>query len=87
MRKERLELSRLTALEPKSSASTNSATLARYFRAVYFEATIQHGRFKIKRALYLNFIYFVHALSMLKNTIDIGLIAALAEPVIIVREC
>ncbi len=29
MRKERLELSRLAALEPKSSASTNSATLAR----------------------------------------------------------
>ena len=28
VRKERLELSRLTALEPKSSASTNSATLA-----------------------------------------------------------
>ena len=28
MRKERLELSRLAALEPKSSASTNSATLA-----------------------------------------------------------
>ena len=30
VRKERLELSRLTALEPKSSASTNSATFARY---------------------------------------------------------
>ncbi len=29
VRKERLELSRLAALEPKSSASTNSATLAR----------------------------------------------------------
>ncbi len=28
VREERLELSRLTALEPKSSASTNSATLA-----------------------------------------------------------
>ena len=28
VRKERLELSRLAALEPKSSASTNSATLA-----------------------------------------------------------
>ena len=28
VRKERLELSRLTALEPKSSASTNSATFA-----------------------------------------------------------
>ncbi len=29
VRKERLELSRLAALEPKSSASTNSATSAR----------------------------------------------------------
>ena len=29
VRKERLELSRLAALEPKSSASTNSATFAR----------------------------------------------------------
>jgi hypothetical protein len=28
VRKERLELSRLAALEPKSSASTNSATFA-----------------------------------------------------------
>ncbi len=28
VRKERLELSRVTPLEPKSSASTNSATLA-----------------------------------------------------------
>ncbi|MDB5973749.1 MAG: hypothetical protein JWR07_509, partial [Nevskia sp.] len=28
VRKERLELSRLAALEPKSSASTNSATIA-----------------------------------------------------------
>jgi hypothetical protein len=28
MRKERLELSRVTPLEPKSSASTSSATLA-----------------------------------------------------------
>ena len=28
VRKERLELSRLATLEPKSSASTNSATLA-----------------------------------------------------------
>ena len=28
VRKERLELSRLTALVPKTSASTNSATLA-----------------------------------------------------------
>lgn len=29
MRKERLELSRVTPLEPKSSASTNSATFAK----------------------------------------------------------
>ena len=29
VRKERLELSRLATLEPKSSASTNSATLAK----------------------------------------------------------
>ena len=29
MRKERLELSRLSTLEPKSSASTNSATFAK----------------------------------------------------------
>ncbi len=29
VRKERLELSRLAALEPKSSASTNSATFAK----------------------------------------------------------
>jgi hypothetical protein len=29
VRKERLELSRLSALEPKSSASTNSATFAK----------------------------------------------------------
>ena len=32
VRKERLELSRREALEPKSSASTNSATFALYFR-------------------------------------------------------
>ena len=32
VRKERLELSRREALEPKSSASTNSATFARQFR-------------------------------------------------------
>jgi hypothetical protein len=31
VRKERLELSRREALEPKSSASTNSATFARVF--------------------------------------------------------
>ena len=31
VRKERLELSRREALEPKSSASTNSATFARLF--------------------------------------------------------
>ncbi len=30
VRKERLELSRVTPLEPKSSASTNSATFARF---------------------------------------------------------
>ena len=30
VRAERLELSRLAALEPKSSASTNSATLAKH---------------------------------------------------------
>ncbi len=30
VRKERLELSHLTALEPKSSASTNSATSANF---------------------------------------------------------
>jgi hypothetical protein len=32
VRKERLELSRREALEPKSSASTNSATFALHFR-------------------------------------------------------
>ena len=31
VRKERLELSRLATLEPKSSASTNSATFALFF--------------------------------------------------------
>ena len=31
MRKERLELSQVTPLEPKSSASTNSATFALYY--------------------------------------------------------
>jgi hypothetical protein len=36
VRKERLELSRLTALEPKSSASTNSATFALFISS--FEA-------------------------------------------------
>ena len=30
MRKERLELSRVAPLEPKSSASTNSATFAKH---------------------------------------------------------
>lgn len=34
VRKERLELSRLAALEPKSSASTNSATLAKFERGL-----------------------------------------------------
>ena len=33
MRKERLELSRVTPLAPKASASTNSATLARTVRS------------------------------------------------------
>ncbi len=33
VRKERLELSRVTPLEPKSSASTNSATLAEFHRS------------------------------------------------------
>ena len=32
VREERLELSRRKTLEPKSSASTNSATLARYLQ-------------------------------------------------------
>jgi hypothetical protein len=35
VRKERLELSRLAALEPKSSASTNSATLAMIKKVIY----------------------------------------------------
>ena len=36
VRKERLELSRLAALEPKSSASTNSATLAGSHESHFF---------------------------------------------------
>ncbi len=32
MRKERLELSRISSLEPKSSASANSATFAKFLR-------------------------------------------------------
>ena len=35
VRKERLELSRLAALEPKSSASTNSATLAGSHKKIF----------------------------------------------------
>jgi hypothetical protein len=50
VRKERLELSRLTALEPKSSASTNSATLA-------FDLDLKLSK-SIKRVLYLKFAYF-----------------------------
>ena len=53
VRKERLELSRLTALEPKSSASTNSATLA--FSP---EQKIKPLPKSIKRVLYPNFAYF-----------------------------
>ena len=37
VRKERLELSRVAPLEPKSSASTNSATFANYFRTIWGE--------------------------------------------------
>ena len=49
VRKERLELSRLTALVPKTSASTNSATLA--FNLGY----VTHIPKSIKGVLYLNF--------------------------------
>jgi hypothetical protein len=45
VRKERLELSRLAALEPKSSASTNSATFALSapsFRAYYITKPLFH---------------------------------------------
>ena len=49
VRKERLELSRLTALEPKSSASTNSATLAGSLRLA-----LRHSRFD-NSLLYLNY--------------------------------
>jgi hypothetical protein len=44
VRKERLELSRLAALEPKSSASTNSATFA--LSASSFWPIITSGRHK-----------------------------------------
>ena len=45
MRKARLELARLAALEPKSSASTNSATLARFFAPDFLHSSrIQRGR-------------------------------------------
>jgi hypothetical protein len=50
VRKERLELSRLTALEPKSSASTNSATLA-----FDLGKKSKVPPKSIKRVLYLNF--------------------------------
>ncbi len=48
VRKERLELSRVTPLEPKSSASTNSATLANiiissYFKMISVNHLIQFG--------------------------------------------
>ena len=43
VRKERLELSRVAPLEPKSSASTNSATLANLHRL-----TAKRGRLKSK---------------------------------------
>jgi hypothetical protein len=49
VRKERLELSRLAALEPKSSASTNSAT---------FAIDLRHKAKSIKRVLYLKFTHF-----------------------------
>jgi hypothetical protein len=38
VRKERLELSRVAPLEPKSSASTNSATFALVLRTVDYRA-------------------------------------------------
>jgi hypothetical protein len=50
VRKERLELSRLTALVPKTSASTNSATLA-------FDLDLKVSK-SIKRVLYLKFAKF-----------------------------
>ena len=37
VRKERLELSHLTALEPKSSASTNSATSANFYLFEHYQ--------------------------------------------------
>jgi hypothetical protein len=56
VRKERLELSRLTALEPKSSASTNSATLA-FDLDLKISKTLKLSK-PIKRVLYLKFAYF-----------------------------
>ena len=38
VRKERLELSHLTILEPKSSASTNSATFAFFVTIHYYQS-------------------------------------------------
>jgi hypothetical protein len=49
VRKKRLELLRLTALVPKTSASTNSATLAGSLFAIQYLA---------KRVLYIKFACF-----------------------------
>jgi hypothetical protein len=53
VRKERLELSRLTTLVPKTSASTNSATLA-----IYLGKKLNTLPKSVKRVLYLKFAYF-----------------------------
>ncbi len=64
VRKERLELSRLTALVPKTSASTNSATLAFDFRYA-----VNHIPKSIEAVLYLKFAYFDKIKPKLKHNI------------------
>jgi hypothetical protein len=48
VRKERLELSRLAALEPKSSASTNSATLAGSHKSKFYEFSRLYASMKAR---------------------------------------
>ena len=48
VRKERLELSQVTPLEPKSSASTNSATFANNVGLLITIAALQRFRVNLK---------------------------------------
>ncbi len=60
VRQERLELSRLAALEPKSSASTNSATGALHIRVEILSTLYRYAK-----------LFFIFLKKALKNLLNI----------------